>query len=97
MNRLGGDHPQVNFQKSDKFYDTKVTIMQETWFCYEWHVTTSAVTIMIDGKATMTGTVPGITGGTSLQLGYNRFATGTGAGEIWYDDVAVNDTQIGCN
>jgi hypothetical protein len=97
MNRLGSDNPQVNFQKSDKFYNTGVKITQETWFCYEWHVTTSAVTIMIDGKATNTGAVPGITGGTSILFGYQRYATGTGAGEIWYDDIALNDTQIGCN
>ena len=40
--------------------------------------------------------IPGITGGTSLSLGYTRFATGTAAGELWIDDVAVNDKQIGC-
>lgn len=97
LNRLGSDNAQVNFQKSDKFYNTNFKIPMETWFCYEWHVTTSAVNIYIDGKAQTTNpAIPGITGGTSLSLGYNRFATGTAAGELWIDDVAVNDKQIGC-
>lgn len=102
LNRLGSDTPQVNFMTPDNFYAGDVNIKQETWFCYEWHVTTSVVNIYMDGKKLTTklnGAVkdpPGITGGTSLLIGYNRFATGSGAGEMWIDDVAVNDTQIGC-
>lgn len=97
LNRLGSDNAQVNFQKSDKFYNTNHKIVQETWFCYEWHVTASAVNIFIDGQAQTTSpAIPGITGGTTLSLGYTRYATGSAAGEMWIDDVAVNDTQIGC-
>ena len=97
LNRLGSDNAQVNDQKTDKFYNTNYKIPMETWFCYEWHVTTSAVNIFIEGQAKTTSpAIPGITGGTQLSLGYTRFATGSGAGELWIDDVAVSDKQIGC-
>ena len=101
LNRLGSDTPQVNFQKGDKFYAAEDKITQGTWFCYEWHVTTSATSIYINGKKQSlkngtNGDAPGITGGTSLLLGFQRFANGSSDGEVWYDDVAVGDTQIGC-
>ena len=101
LNRLGSDAFRVNYQKTDAFYASTTNIPQTTWFCYEWHVTTSAVTIYKDGtQLTTDKPIPGITGGTSLSLGYQRFATASGANtasELWIDDVAVNSTQIGCN
>ena len=38
---------------------------------------------------------PGITGGTALSLGFQRFATATAAADLWIDDVAVNSTPNG--
>lgn len=97
LNRLGSDAIQVNFQKSDQFYASKTTVPQTTWFCYEWHVTASATTIYKDGTQLTDIKAPGITGGTALSLGFQRFATASGAADLWIDDVAVNPTQIGCN
>jgi hypothetical protein len=97
LNRLGSDAIQVNFQKTDQFYASKTTVPQQTWFCYEWHVTTSATTIYKDGVQLTDIKAPGITGGTSLSLGFQRFATATAAADLWIDDVAVNTSQIGCN
>ena len=97
LNRLGSDSIQVNFQKSDQFYSSKTTVPQTTWFCYEWHVTTSATTIYKDGTQLTDIKAPGITGGTSLSLGFQRFATATAAADLWIDDVAVGPSQIGCN
>jgi hypothetical protein len=97
LNRLGSDAIQVNFQKTDQFYASKTTVPQTTWFCYEWHVTTSATTIYKDGVQLTDIKAPGITGGTSLSLGFQRFATASAAADLWIDDVAVNTSQIGCN
>ena len=97
LNRLGSEQIKANFQKTDNIYTSPTTIPQ-TWFCYEWHVTTSATTLYKDGTLLTTDkTIPGITGGTSLSLGFERFATATAAGDIWIDDVAVGTSQIGCN
>lgn len=99
LNRLGSnDNAQVNFQgQGDPFFDTGTKIPMETWFCYEWHVTTSAVNVFFDGKAQTTSKpIQGISGATSLSVGFKRYAAGGGDGEIWIDDVAVNDKQLGC-
>lgn len=101
LNRLGSDTPQVNFQKGDVFYAAEVKFTQGMWFCYEWHVTDSATSIYIDGKkqALKNGTngdAPGAKGGTALLLGFQRFVNGSAGADVWYDDVAVGDAQIGC-
>lgn len=98
LNRLGSEQIKANYQKSDNIYTSQTTIPAATWFCYEWHVTTSATTLYKDGTLLTTDkAIPGITGGTSLSLGFQRFATASGAGDIWYDDIAVGTSQIGCN
>jgi hypothetical protein len=103
LNRLGSDTPQVNFQKGDKFYAAQVKFTQNMWFCYEWHVTDTATTIYVDGKKQMlsngtNGDAPGMKGGTQLLLGFQRFVNSSGSADadVWYDDVAVGPTQIGC-
>ncbi|MEO7035351.1 MAG: hypothetical protein ABI548_15610 [Polyangiaceae bacterium] len=101
LNRLGSDIPQVNFQSPDSFYAAGVKFTQGMWFCYEWHVTDTAISIYIDGtkqslKNGTAGDAPGAKGGTALLLGFQRFGTGSASADVWYDDVAVNDTQIGC-
>ena len=96
LNRLSSDAIQVNFQKTDKFYASKTTVPQKTWFCYEWHVTASATTIYKDGVQLTDIVAPGATGATALSLGFQRFATASAAADLWIDDVAVNSTQIGC-
>ncbi|MEO8900288.1 MAG: hypothetical protein ABI488_01700 [Polyangiaceae bacterium] len=101
LNRLGSDMPQVNFQVGDVFYAAGVKFTQGMWFCYEWHVTDTATSIYIDGtKQSLTkgtaGDAPGAKGGTALLLGFQRFGKGSAGADVWYDDVAVNDTQIGC-
>ena len=97
LNRLGSDSIQVNFQKSDQFYSSKTTVPQTTWFCYEWHVTTSATTIYKDGTQLTDIKAPGITGGTQFGIGFQRFATASAAADLWIDDVAIGTAQIGCN
>jgi hypothetical protein len=97
LNRNGAEAIKINFQKTDQFYNSKTTVPQETWFCYEWHVSTTATHVYKDGvELTDVGTVPGITGGTSLSLGYQRFQTGSATTDLWIDDVAVDAAQIGC-
>jgi len=95
LNRQGSEAIKVNVQSTDVFYASKTTITEETWFCYEWHVTASATQIFKDGVELTDIKAPGGKGFTALYLGYQRFQTG-GAGDLWIDDVAVNPTQIGC-
>ena len=97
LNRLGSSEAiQVNVQSTDKFYASKTTITEETWFCYEWHVTGSATQIFKDGVELTDIKAPGATGATSFNIGFQRFQTGTAAGDLWIDDVAINSTQVGC-
>jgi hypothetical protein len=98
LNMLGNSAKvQQNLQSSDKFTSSATLIPMEKWFCYEWHANTSGVHVYLDGTeladaaATWSGS-----GGTSLTIGYQRFQTGTAAGEIWIDDVAINTAQVGC-
>ena len=99
LNRLGGESIQVNFQKSDKFYASKMNIPNGTWFCYEWHVTASTVEIYLNGtKLSEIAPTMGATGNmTNAILGYQRFQAGNSAGEMWIDDVGFDSKQIGCN
>jgi len=101
LNRLGSDTPQVNFQQGDAFYATQVKFTQGMWFCYEWHVTDTTTGIFIDGKEQTLkdskGMPPGgAKGATALLLGFQRFVNGSGSADVWYDDIAIGDAQIGC-
>lgn len=86
----------INTQSGDDWFVSTTPVPQATWFCYEWHVTESATTIYHDGtEAVFTKKPPGIKGVTSLSLGWQRWQAGA-AGEMWIDDIAVGDKQIGC-
>ncbi len=66
------------------------------WQCYEWHITPNALDDYLDGTKlpiSQTWAEPTI---SLLRMGFERFSAGS-AGELWLDDVAINDTQIGCN
>lgn len=94
--RNGSEAIAINVQKTDRWYSSKTAIPQDTWFCYEWHVTASATTVYKDGTELTDLKAPGATGVTSLSFGYQRWQTGKAAGDLWIDDIAVNDKQIGC-
>jgi hypothetical protein len=98
LNMLGNSAKvQQNLQSTDKFTSSATVIPMEKWFCYEWHANASGVHVFMDGMemtdaaATWSGA-----GGTSLTIGFQRFQAGTGAGEMWIDDVAINTAQVGC-
>lgn len=98
LNTLGSNAAQLNEQNGDKFFASKTTIPMETWFCYEWHVTATSASVYLDGKE-LTDAAPSgwkISNAQTLQIGYQRFQAGPSAGEIWLDDIAINDEQIGC-
>ena len=96
LNRLGNENAQVNVQSTDKFYDSKTAVPQEKWFCYEWHVTSSESHVFMDGKELTSAKGPGANNPTGIYLGFQRFQSGGTAGDISIDDVALNNTQIGC-
>jgi len=75
----------------------------DKWHCAEWHVDVSAKSykFFIDGKEV---TQIGFTGNsnakmsnyTALGIGAIFYVNPTGPWTSWIDDVALNDTQIGC-
>ncbi|HVY25635.1 MAG TPA: hypothetical protein VHB79_03760 [Polyangiaceae bacterium] len=86
----------VNTQSPDKWYLTNTPVPQATWFCYEFHVTATATTVYPNGKEATEVKPPGVTGVKSLSFGWQRWQTGGGDGEMWIDDIAIGDKQIGC-
>jgi hypothetical protein len=98
LNTLGSNAIQTNEQNGDKFFASKSTVPMETWFCYEWHVTPTSAAVYLDGKELTDAAPTGwkISNAQTLQIGYQRFQSGPSMGEIWLDDIAVNDKQIGC-
>ncbi len=99
LNTLGSNAVRTNEQNGDMFFASKTNIPMETWFCYEWHVTATSASVYMDGKELTDAAPTGwkISNAQTLQIGYQRFQDGTSAGEIWLDDIAINDKQIGCN
>src|SRR6185503_3700070 len=77
--RNGSEAIAINVQKTDRWYSSKTAIPQDTWFCYEWHVTASATTVYKDGTELTDLKAPGATGVTSLSFGYQRWQTGKAA------------------
>lgn len=86
----------VNTATPDKWYMTNTPVPQATWFCYEFHVTATATTVYPNGKEATEAKPPGVTGVKSLSFGWQRWQTGSGDGEMWIDDIAIDDKQIGC-
>jgi len=79
-----------------------VPFAKQGWQCWEWHTAgDSTLQFYIDGKA-----VPGMTVTAAdkwpfptfnkLYLGWLQFAGGP-SGNMWIDEVAISDQQIGCD
>ena len=99
LNEMGSGEVASNLRSSDKLNDASATkVPQDTWFCYEWHQSPSALHVYIDSKevtaAAATWSVASI---NSVQLGIERFQTGSAKADYYYDDVALNATRVGCN
>jgi hypothetical protein len=97
LNRRDGSEAfAVNDQVTDKWYSSSTMIPQNTWFCYEWHVTATGTSIYKDGtELKLDKPAPGSKSPVSLSIGFQRWQPGA-KGEIWVDDIAISDTQIGC-
>jgi hypothetical protein len=100
LNDMGGGTLAMNIRSSDAVADSMMQIPMSMWNCYEWHQTPTAAYLYIDGKMIATA-MGGQWGGlgtmfTAMVLGVESFGAGPAA-DVWYDDVAVNMTQIGCN
>ena len=98
LNEMGSGEYATNLKSSDKLNDSKTKVPQDTWFCFEWHQSPTALHVYADGKeltdAAATWSIASI---SSFQFGLMRFQAGTGTADIYYYDVAVNTTQIGGN
>jgi len=99
LNEMGSGEVATNLSTTDKLNDASATkVPQDTWFCYEWHQTPSAVHVYIGGtEVTAAAATWAVASINSLQIGIQRFQAGTSKADYYYDDVAVNTTRIGCN
>ncbi len=97
LNEMGSGELATNLRSSDKI-NGHTTLPQDAWFCFEWHQSPTALHVYTDGTevtdAAATWSIPSI---TSMQIGLQRFMAGTGTADLYYDDVALNPTRIGCN
>jgi hypothetical protein len=91
-----GSHIATNRRSDDMGKGSNVGPPSGKWGCYEWHITPTSLDVYLDGAElpiSETWTEPTI---SLLRLGFERFAAGA-AGDIWMDDIAINDSQIGCH
>lgn len=97
LNEMGSGELATNLKSSDKI-NGHTKLPQDTWFCFEWHQSPTALHVYTNGTestdAAATWSIPSI---TSMQIGLQRFQAGTGTADLYYDDVALNPTRIGCN
>jgi hypothetical protein len=91
-----GNKLVTNLQSTDKSYGSSVMLPQGKWSCYEWHLQPNDLKLYLDG-AEVKGTEATWASPTvnKLRIGFQRWEAGP-VGDMWIDDVAVNDTQIGC-
>ena len=97
LNEMGSGELATNLKSTDKI-NGHTKLPQDTWFCFEWHQSPTALHVYVDGTestdAAATWSIPSV---TSMQIGLQRFMAGTGTADLYYDDVALNPTRIGCN
>ena len=97
LNEMGSGELATNLKSTDKI-NGHTKLPQDTWFCFEWHQSPTALHVYTNGTestdAAAAWSVPSI---TSMQIGLQRFMAGTGTADLYYDDVALNPTRIGCD
>jgi len=97
LNDLGNGKIATNRRSDDQSKESSQAYPMGTWACYEWHETPTGLHVYFQGSE-LTDIAETWTEATFslLRLGFERFDTGTG-GDIYIDDVAVNNEQIGCD
>jgi len=92
-----GSHIATNRRSDDMGKGSNVGPDMGKWGCYEWHITPNSLDVYLDGvmlPISETWAEPTI---SLLRIGFERFTAGS-AGDLWFDDIAINsDKQIGCN
>jgi hypothetical protein len=91
-----GSHIATNRRSDDMGKGSNVGPDQGKWGCYEWHLTPNSLDVYLDGTMlpiSETWTMPTL---SLFRVGFERFSAGA-AGELWLDDVAINDSRIGCD
>ena len=88
-------HLATNRRSDDATKGSNVTPPTGKWACYEWHITPNELHVFLEGTevpVAETWTEPTL---SLLRIGFERFTAGS-AGDLWIDDIAINDTQVGC-
>lgn len=98
LNEMGSGEVATNLRSNDKLNDASATkVPQDTWFCYEWHQSPTALHVYIDStEVTAAAATWSVASVNSLQVGIQRFQAGSAKADFYYDDVAVNTTRVGC-
>jgi len=94
FNVINGDFA-INRRSDDKGGVSNVGPMLGKWQCYEWHITPNSLDIYVDNTKLNVGQTWANPVVSLFRMGFERFTPGN-AGELWMDDLAMNDTQIGC-
>ena len=90
-----GDHYATNRRSDDAGKGSNVSPVTGKWACFEWHITPNELHVFLEGTElpiAETWTMPTV---SLVRVGFERFTPGM-AGDLWIDDVAINDAQIGC-
>jgi hypothetical protein len=91
---------QNHFSPTDDSVDTKMLPPFDQWFCleYELDASTGRVAAYLDGNEIVALRHTGwpATNIDSLMFGAERYGTFAVAEEIWFDNLAVSSTRIGC-
>jgi hypothetical protein len=70
----------------------------DKWFCVEWKVFSLETTLRVDGTAQIQWTDGGVNSSTTrVDLGLSRTNANTAAAQIWIDDIAIGNAEIGCD
>lgn len=98
VNEMGSGEFASNIMKADTIHGSTMKVPQNTWFCFEWHQSPTALHLYSDGtEIPGTAATWSVASISSMNIGHERFQSGSGMADIYYDDIAVNTTRIGCN
>jgi hypothetical protein len=98
VNEMGSGEFATNIQTPDTINGSSMKVPQDTWFCLEWHQSPNALHLYSNGTE-----IPGTAASwsaasiSSVQFGLMRFQPGKSMADIYYDDIAINTTRIGCD
>ena len=91
----------INIAPPDNGANSTMALPRGTWTCFEWNTTgiggTGCITMYMNGTQLMAATGKPIPALGEQRIGYERYGTGTVAGDMYIDDYAVGPMRLNCN